>query len=150
MESHYCKALFALAFAGAYFLIPQKVFFGWYILLALAFMLSFAATFTCLLRDLKEHIFAAKVATNSMLGAIATTIGFSALQACGIGIPFCGASFGFMLLSAVLPGMFINFLMDYSVAIVVFSIALQLFSLHQMKCFEAESCCKPEFFIPGK
>lgn len=129
------KLLFALSFMASYFLIPQKVFYDGYVPLALGFMLTFALTFTCLFKNLKERIFSAGMGRNSLIGAIATVVGFSALQACGIGIPVCGATLGFTLLATLLPSFFLNLLMEYAVPLVVVSIAVQLAALYSMNCF---------------
>jgi len=135
LKSHYCKTVFVLSFLGSYFLIPATIFKGWHIILGVLFMLSFSFTTTCLTRNIKEKVKLARNYKNSLLGIFATVIGFSALQVCGIGAPVCGASIGAGILSFILPGFFMGFLIEYGVHLVVFSILIQLVALYKMKCF---------------
>lgn len=144
MKSHYCKLVFLIGFIGSYFLLPQRVFYDGYIILALLFMLGFGLTFACIIRNIKERMFAPRVASGSILGTIATIIGLSAMQLCGVGLQICGMSLGFGILSVVLPSVLLNFLISYAVPIVIISIIIQIFSLWQMNCFRSsEVCCAP-------
>ncbi len=133
MASHYYKAVFALSFVAAYFLVPKPVFEGTHILLGVSFMLAFALIFTCLIRNLKEKIFAAKISGGSLAGAVATAVGWSALQVCTLN---CTAGFGAALLFALLPSIFMNFLISYSIPLLLLSILVQAAALYRMRCFQ--------------
>lgn len=123
-----------MLYMGFYFL-PKKVFFGWYILLASTFALLFAFTFTCLVRSIKDQIILHKKNKKPVLSALASLIGLSAFQVCGIGAPICGISIGAAVVSSIFPSFAFNIINDYALYIIYISIALQIFSLVQMKCF---------------
>jgi hypothetical protein len=135
LKSYYCKAVFLLALFGSYFLIPHKVFYGFGYVLAIAFMLAFSLSVTCIIRNIKEKILLARTYKRSVAHIILIALGLSALQVCGVGAPVCGATVGLGVLSIVFPGVFIDFLGDYHLAIIIFSILLQLVSLYFMGCF---------------
>lgn len=144
LKSHYCKIVFLLIFFLSYKLLPEKVFFGWYRLLALAFMISFSLSFTCLIRSIKDRIVLQKKIRHSIFSALAGIIGLSAFQVCGIGAPVCGISIGAAIVSSVFPSFAFEFLSDYAIYLIYISIVLQLYSLLSMSCFvkvkEEEKC----------
>ncbi len=135
MKSHYCKIVFIVIFLASYFLIPQTVFNGWYYILAISFMLVFSLTATCLTRNIKEKVVAARSYKGSFLSVISAIIGLSALQVCGIGAPICGASIGMAVLSLIFPRVVIDFLHNSSVWVIVVSLLFQILGLYYMKCF---------------
>ena len=141
MESHYCKTVFVLFFLLSYFLIPSTVFFGYYTAIALAFMVTFSLSMTCITRNIKEKIVLSKTYKTSTMGAIASALGLSALQVCGVGAPVCGASVGLGVLAAVFPEFFVAALSEYAVPLILLSIIMQLVSLRFMKCFSSSSSC---------
>ena len=136
LKSHYCKIVFAVVFALSYFLVPQKVFYRWYILLGVAFMTMFALTITCIVRNIKERVMLKRTSGGSIISIIAVAVGFAALEVCGVGAPVCGATIGLGIFSALLPGMTLGFFEKYGVYIVVVTIALQAISLYFMNCFK--------------
>jgi hypothetical protein len=120
----------------SYFLVPKKIFYGWYHILAIIFILVFALTATCLVRSIKDRIIEhKKQKTHSILGILFGVIGLSALHTCAIGAPVCGASVGMAIVSAFFPAVAFDFMSDYSVEVITVSILIQIFSMHQMKCF---------------
>jgi hypothetical protein len=126
-----------IAFVGGYFLIPKAVFADQYAVgLSALFLFSFALTITCLIRNIKERVAQAQIYKSSLIGIIATAIGISALQACGIGAPICGASIGTGIISMLFPGFLFTYLHVYGVPIIVVSIISQLISLYFMNCFK--------------
>ena len=135
LRSNYCKAVFVIIFILSYFLVPEDVFVGYYILLAVAFMLSISLSLTCIIRNIKERVKLSRTYETSSISVIAAGIGLAALQVCGVGAPVCGASVGLGILSAIFPGVFVNFLQSYAVWIIVISIVLQLIALYEMNCF---------------
>ena len=135
-KSKYCIGIFVLSLILTYFLIPGKAFYEWYILLDIAFMVSFALVITCIVRNVKEKILLAKTYKTSILGIVATAVGLSALQVCGFGAPVCGAVVGAGIISSIFPAVFLNLLEDYSVIIIILSIAFQLIALFFMGCFK--------------
>ncbi len=136
LKSHYCKAVLLLALVASYFLIPEKVFYGFGYVLAITFMIAFSLSVTCIIRNIKEKILLAKTYKRSVLHIILIALGLSAFQVCGIGAPVCGATVGLGVLSVIFPGVFIDFLGDYHLLVIVVSILLQLVSLYYMGCFK--------------
>lgn len=125
--------IFFIAFVLSFFLIPQTTFKGWYILLALAFMISFALVVACLFRNIKEKIQIGRSLGASPLSIIASLIGFSALQVCG---PLCGVGVGIGILSAILPSTAMHFLEDYNIIIIIIAIIAHTIALYFMHCFK--------------
>lgn len=134
-KSNYCRGVFLVALIGSYFLIPDTVFSGLYYIIAITFMVTFALSATCIVRSVKDRAMLAKKYKGSLLSIIATTLGLSALQVCGVSIPACGASIGIGVVSVIFPQFFVNFLASYSVAIIISSIILQFIALYFMHCF---------------
>jgi len=135
LKSHYCKLVFLLAFFGSYFLVPEMIFEGNYRLLVLVFMLTFSVVAMCIVRNIKEKIVVANRLKTSLFGLFFYILGLSALQVCGMSATMCTASVGAGLVSVIFPGIFFNYLVEYSVLIVYFSVVTQLFVLYQLKCF---------------
>ncbi len=136
-KSRYCLSIFALMLFVSYFLVPQKIFYGFYSLIGIFFIISFSLTFTCLVRSVKDKIIAQrKQKIQSIVGIISGLIGLSALHACTLGAPVCGVSIGMAIVSTIFPAMAFDFLNDYALWIIIISIIIQIFSLNQMKCFK--------------
>ena len=135
-KSKYCIAAFILTLFLSYFLIPKTVFYGFYTLLAAIFMISFALSITCIIRNIKEKILLARTYESSVIGIIATALGLAALQVCGVGAPVCGAAVGFGILSSILPTAFIDIMSKYAVQFILISVIFQLVALYLMNCFK--------------
>jgi hypothetical protein len=135
MKSKYCKSVFLIALIGSYFLIPTTVFNGLYYIIAITFMVTFSLSVMCIVRSIKDRAELARKSKASLLSIIATALGLSALQVCGVSIPVCGASIGIGLLSVIFPQFFVDFLASYSPFIIGFSVVLQLIALYYMGCF---------------
>ena len=135
-RSKYCLAVLIFSLALGYYLIPKTIFYRWDRLLGYAFILSFALTTTCIVRNTKEKIVLAKTYKSSLASIIAIAVGLAALQACGVGAPVCGAAIGLGVLSFIFPSILIEKMGQYAVSIIVFSIAFQLISLYFMNCFK--------------
>jgi len=86
--------------------------------------------------NIKERIKLARTYKNSILSIIATAIGLSALQVCGVGAPVCTATIGAGILALIFPVTFVEFLSDYSILIISISILFQLIALYFMNCFK--------------
>ncbi len=139
LKSHYCKITFLILLTISYFLLPINNISGWHYIPTIIFMFLFAATGTCIIRNIKERIALQHKAKSSILTLISTAIGLSALQVCGLGGPVCGASLGLGILTAILPNTAIKYLMEYHMIFIFFAIALQLLSLYLLKCFSNNS-----------
>jgi len=136
-KSKYCVLVLIFMVIFSYFLVPEKVFYRFYNLLAVLFILIFALSFTCLIRSVKDRINKnRKQKTGSIFGMLFGVIGLSALHTCTIGAPVCGASIGMAVVSAIFPTIALDFMSDYSITIVLVSIILQVIALYQMKCFK--------------
>ncbi len=135
MKSIYCKIVLVLALIASYFLLPPDVFVGSNKILAFIFMIVFSFSVACIIRNIKEKFALSRTYKTSVFSLVLTILGFSAFQVCGVGAPICGATVGMGVLSVIFPGIFVNFLTNYSIKIIYFSILLQLFGLYFMKCF---------------
>ena len=135
-ESHYCKVVWFLSLFVAYFMIPRHLFTTRYFPLAIFFIFGFATMLTCLIRNVKEKIIMAKTYQTSIWGILASILGLTALQLCGLGAAFCGGSIFLGILSAIVPGIAVSFLSQYAVGIVVFSVLMQILAIWQMGCFK--------------
>ena len=139
LKSRYCKIVFLVSLILSSFLIPDSVFYGYYVFLAFAFMIVFSLTIMCLVKVFKENLKNTKI---SGIGGITAIIGVFALQVCGVGAPACGASLGFGILS-VLGVSSISFLSSIAIYIVLVSIIVQFISLYYMNCFKTSNTkCK--------
>ena len=134
LHSNYCKAIFGLAMIGGYLLTPASALTGLYLFLSVPFIVLFALTIACSVRAVKEKVQVAQHQHTSILGIIASIVGVSAIQACGIGTPLCGASLGMSILSTLFPSLFVQVLVKHSVVILSLSILIQIVTLYNMKC----------------
>lgn len=71
----------------AYLLLPIKNISGWHYIPTFIFIILFALTTTCLIRNIKERIVLQHKNQASLLTIIASALGLSALQTCGLGGP---------------------------------------------------------------
>lgn len=140
LRSKYCIGVFILSLILSYFLIPGRLFYGIYLVLAIVFMILFALTLTCIIRNIKEKIVLAKTYKSSLIGIIAGGIGLAAVQVCGVGAPVCGATIGMGILSTVFPMVFVDILTKYASIILIISIIFQFIALYFMNCFETMEC----------
>ena len=136
LKSDYCKIIFLLSFILSYFLIPRHLFFSKHFSLTVAFMLTFSVLVTCSVRNIKEKIAVAKTAKTSVWGIIASVLGLTALQVCGLGGVFCGSSVFLGLLTTIIPGFAVSFLTSYAVPLLVVSIIFQILAIWQMGCMK--------------
>ena len=135
LQSYYCKIVFGASFLGSYFLMPSKVFHGILIPLVLLFMLAFALSLTCVVRNIKERTILSKKSTGSLLSVLFAGVGLAALQMCVVGAPVCGASVGLGILAVIMPGVMFDVFSDFAVEILILSILLQTIVLYKMNCF---------------
>ena len=138
-KSNYCKVVFIVSLILSYFILPKNLHGFWWNLIVIVFMILFALNMTCLVRNIKERVKAAKATTNSIIGIIASSIGIIALQVCSSSGYFCSAGILMSLFSSILPHFLLTFLQRYSLYIIILSILFQLFSLRNMNCFKKAS-----------
>jgi hypothetical protein len=137
LKSHYCKIVFALTFVVGLVTVPKSVYLDRLSkILVYIFIALFALTATCLVRNIKERVVAARARQSSILGIVATAIGIVAIQSCGIGAPICGASVGAGFLGFLFPGMALSFFRNYASILLISSIAVQIVSLYLMNCLK--------------
>ncbi len=134
IKSHYCRGVFIVSFAVGYLLIP-RVLFSRYTLLVLIFITLFALNITCIIYHIKERVKTARFYKRSIWGIIASAVGLSVLQVCGIGSPMCGASISMGIFSTFFPHIILPFVQQYGPYLIILSIVLQIASLYSMKCF---------------
>lgn len=135
INTKYCLMVFVLASIIWYFLVHKTLFVWYYTILGIIFILTFALTLTCMTRNTKEKIVAAKQYKKSLIGIIWVVIWISALQVCWVNALFCGSTIWFGILSVILPVSFLNFMSEYSIYIIIASILTQFIWIYYMKCF---------------
>lgn len=134
-KSHYCKIVFLIMLVISYFLLPRKVFFSWYNILAYSFIILFALTSTCLIKSIKDRVILQRKNHSSIWSIIFSLIGLSAFQVCSIGAPVCGISIGAAIVATILPTFAFHLINHYALYFIYLAIVIQLISLFQMKCF---------------
>ena len=139
LDSPYCKIVFIISLILGYFLIPQGVLHSQYVYLALPFLILFALTMSCTVRNVKDKLLANRHRGGSIVSLIANVVGLSVLQVCTLGGPFCGVSVGLSVISTIFPQLLVNWLADYSVVFLLLAIILQVLSLWQMGCWKKSS-----------
>ncbi len=140
LKSKFCLFVFFISFIGIYFLIPDKMFYAWYRVLAYFFIFSTAMTSTCIVKNLRERILLNKKAGKSFFAILLSVFGIIATQVCGIGVPLCGTALAGSIGISFLPAIAQSFFEDYAVYIIVFAILGQLYSLYLLKCWGKHYC----------
>ncbi len=135
LKSKYCQLVFFGSLILGYVLTPKNVLIGANKYIAFFFITTFALTIACVVRSVKEKVKTAYTHKSSTIGLLASVIGISTLQVCGLGTPVCGASVGIGIVTTVFPGFLINQVRSYSEIILGISILAQLVSLYMMNCF---------------
>ena len=139
LKSKYCKIVFILSMIILTFLVPKKIFYGFYILLGILFILVTSFVITCFVRSVKEKFFSVKESGASLLGMITALLGFSSLHFCTIGAPVCGSYLGAGLFAILFPGVAFNFFEKYSLLIFLISLLFEVFALKLMGCLSSKS-----------
>ena len=139
-NSNWCKIIFIISLISVYLLIPQKMFYGWYNLLAYIFIFSTSLSLTCIFRNIKERIKLNQKQNKSFFAIILSIFGILASQVCGIGAPLCGAALGGSIGLSFLPIFAQSFLENYSVYIIIIAIIGQIYSLFLLKCWGKNYC----------
>ncbi len=134
-NSLFSVIIFTLVFIVSLFVLPSHILSGTYFWLGVVFVLLFSLNMTCLANTMRMRANMARAKGAGAVGVMATAVGFTALQMCGIGGPLCGALFGGVLFVSVLPAGAMPYLTSYAVHIVVIAILIQAVSLWYMKCF---------------
>ena len=127
--------LFILLLVFGYFLTPQHIFLGNYKYLAYVFIVLFAILNYCIVKTIYRNYIYNKKQKGFTKGVIASILGVSALQVCGLSAYACSTSIGFTILATFLPHTFLNFLQNYSVEIISISILIQFITIWHLKCF---------------
>ncbi|HKL43679.1 MAG TPA: hypothetical protein VJ892_00170 [Candidatus Absconditabacterales bacterium] len=136
INTKYCRFVFIISLILGFFMVQKTLFVGSYTILGILFVISFAMTVTCLVKNIKEKIQIANKEKKSIIGIIGAVIGVSAAQVCGVNAMFCGSTIGVGLLSTILPASAVGFLSEYAVSIIILSIITQIIGLYFMKCFK--------------
>jgi len=136
LKSKYCLLIFVLGIILSYFIVPHKIFNGFYSILGVIYILLFAVVLMCIVRTFKDKIIDAKQTGATTISVVASLLGIGALQACGIGASVCGATVGVGLVSILFPQSAFVMLEKYAVYIVISSLFLQLVALYYMGCFK--------------
>jgi len=127
--------LFLILLVFGYFLTPQHIFIGNYKYLAYTFIVLFAILNYCIIKTIYRNYLFNKNQKGFTKGLIASILGVSALQVCGLSAYACSTSIGFTILATFLPHTFLTFLQDFSVQIIAISIVVQFITIWHLKCF---------------
>lgn len=142
-KSKYCWFSFLLSLLIIGIVIPKKIFYGYYNILGITFVLISSILITCFVRNIKERVVLAKKQRTSFLGIIFLVIGLVTMSTCSVGGPICGATIVGGVVGLFFPGFMLTFLSDYSMAIILFSLIIQIIALYFMNCFkEVNLKCK--------
>ena len=112
--------------------LPHPLYIGYALPLTITFILVFSFSMTCVAKNLIQNYRTARVRNHSIVSIQASMIGISAFHVCGT--LACGYGAGLFLLSTIFPAVFLDFLAEYNVWIIMVSIGLQLGVLYKMKC----------------
>lgn len=132
LEAHATRIVFFASLAVIYMLLPAPLFTGPALFLTALFMVIFSFSMTCVARNFLDNIRTARTRNHSIISILASMAGISAFHVCGA--LACSYGAGLFLLSSLFPAFFLKLLSEYSLVIIMFSIALQLGALYQMKC----------------
>lgn len=136
--------LFLMLLIIGYFLTPQHIFSGNYKYLAYIFIILFAILNYCIVKTVYRNYIYNKKQKGFTKGLIASILGISALQVCGLSAYACSTSIGFTLLATFLPHTFLTFLQDFSVEIISISIVVQFITIWHLKCFKLDMTRKSQ------
>lgn len=143
-KSKYCVFIFILSLLTVGILAPKQIFHN-NNLIGLIFIISTSLLITCLIRNLKEKAYSAKINGASVLGILSIILGFGALEACVMSAPVCGAYIGTGFLALFFPNFALTFFEKYNTSVILLSFIIQFFALYQMKCFKIKPCLKDKF-----
>lgn len=133
--SPYCVGIFTITFIAELLILPRHIFTGYLLYLGVIFALLFALNITCFIRAMRERVRIARANGAGLISIIATVLGISALQVCGVGgAHICGAALGAGLITALLPAGAVGLFTDYAVYLVIGAIIAQCYSLYLMRC----------------
>jgi len=140
-KSGYCVSVFLASLIIITLFAPRNIFhhnniFGY------LFIVTTSLLITCLVRNIKEKVFSARLNGASVLGVISIILGFGALEVCAISAPVCGLYIGTGFLALAIPNFALNFFEKYNLLIILFSFVFQFFALYQMNCFSIKKCSK--------
>ncbi len=139
-QSRYCQSVFTITFILTLLLIPRHLLQGWLLPLTLMYIASFSITVSCFVRETKERVI--RAAGHSITSIIGAVLGYTALHACSSGA-FCSGSVGLGIISALLPKVALSFITQHAYVVLALSIAMQFFSLWQMRCFQQLTTWRP-------
>ncbi|RLI99174.1 MAG: hypothetical protein DRP06_04065 [Candidatus Aenigmatarchaeota archaeon] len=134
-KSHYYKLIFVISLFLVSFLVPNKIFYGYYYLIEILFIILTSLTTTCFVRGIKEKAYSAKSNGASLVGILSIIFGFGVLQACVIGSPVCGATIGTGMVALIFPAF--NFIKVCGILVIISSIFVQVLTLYSMNCFKS-------------
>lgn len=140
LRSNYCKIVLLISILIVSFIIPKKIFYGYYTILGVLFVLTTSLLITCFIRNIKEKVKSAKAHGASLGGIIGILFGFGALHACTIGAPICGASIGGGIIALIFPSFAFNLFEKHSIFIILISLIIQLIALYFIGCFKRNHC----------
>ncbi len=128
--------VFTVVFIVSLFVLPEHIRTGQYFWLGVLFITLFSLNMTCIVKTMRERAKIAKAQGAGVVGIIATAVGFTALQMCGVGGPLCGALFGSIAFASILPAGSLHYFTSYAVYIVVGAIVVQIVSLWYLGCLK--------------
>ena len=134
-KSTYCIFTFVLSLIIVSLLAPAKIFYH-HNLIGYAFIILTSLLITCLVRNIKEKVYSARINGASVLGILSIILGFGALEVCAMSAPVCGAYISTGILALFLPNIAFSFFEEYHMSIIFFSFLIQFFALYQMQCFK--------------
>lgn len=134
-KSNYCRLVFIISLAVVSAVIPKKIFYSYFIIIGILFIIASSLLITCFVRNIKDKAVIARKHKGSLLGIFFSIIGLVAMNTCTVGAPVCGTSATLGLVAVLFPGVSLGLLEQYSILIILISLAVQILVLYYMKCF---------------
>jgi hypothetical protein len=138
LKSKYCWLVIFISIFLGYFLIIKKFtsFTNfWSILLSVFYIILFAISNSCLIREIKERSKdSVRSGKSIILSILGTIFGFGAIQLCSIS-GGCGINIFTSLLFSILPTSLSLLVVQNGIWILLVSDLLLVFAIYKMRCF---------------
>lgn len=141
LKSKYCWIVIVISLFLSYFLIIRKFtsFTNfWSILLSIIYIISFAISNSCLIKDIKDKtVHNIQSGTKSIFSILGSILGFGAIQLCTVG-GTCGINIVTSLLLSILPTSIGLLFIENGIWILLLADILLLISIYKMNCFKKD------------
>ena len=141
LKSKYCWIVIFISVILGYFLIIKKftLFTSfWSIFFSILYIVLFAISNSCLIKELKERIKGNFKTGNSILSILGSILGIGAIQLCTVS-GTCSINIVTSLLLSIFPTSLGFFFIKNGIWILIISNILLLISIFKLGCFKKEA-----------